>query len=468
MKRLLPLFLLGCEGPADDVRPTGDCESVHFDALERGPLPAGPTNILLVIADDVGMELTSTFGVHPEAAPTPTLDTLAAEGVRFDQAWADGWCSPTRATIATGRYGHRYGIGRAIRVRAEATGLPYEETTIAELLADYAPDEWQTAVFGKWHLDAIEHDAVNGPANHGFGWHQGTVANLMQENAIDGEPQGYWNWEKVENGEVARVDRYATTELVDDAIAWLDTAEEPWLAWTAFQSAHTPVHVPPEELHSYDLSEAGDPGRVRAMVESMDTELGRLLDSLEPEVRARTTVIWIGDNGSAQGSRLEDYEDVPVKASIYEGGVHVPLVISGPLVHRPGRTSEALVNSTDLFSTIAEIAGIQLGDVNLELDSVSVLPLVADAEAPDRRLFTYAENFEPNGFGPYDRDARAVRNSDYKLVLYPDAEELYDLRDTLLEGEDLLLEDGLDSSAERALQSLHDVFDVCVPRSAAP
>jgi arylsulfatase A-like enzyme len=200
--------------------------------------------------------------------------------------------------------------------------------------------------------------------------------------------------------------------------------------------------VPPEDLFTVTIPKVIDPhGDLRplykAMVESLDTEIGRLLDSLAPDVRQRTTVILLADNGTPQGTVAPPFPSTHGKLTVYEGGIHIPLIISGYRVKQPGREVAALVQTTDLFSTVGELAGVDLATAlsGVPLESVSLLSYIEDPAAPQLRDKVFAEVFHPNGLGltEFNTQNYAARNDRYKLIELqvvpglPFAEQLFDL-----------------------------------------
>jgi arylsulfatase A-like enzyme len=165
------------------------------------------------------------------------------------------------------------------------------------------------------------------------------------------------------------------------------------------------------------------------MIETFDTELGRLLDSIPKKVMDKTTVIVVGDNGTAPDVSPSHLGPFKVKNSVYEGGLRVPLIVNGPDVARPGREVHALVNTTDLFATVADLADVDLAGLTLPtLDSVSLVPyLKTSAQAPLRET-VFAERFGPNGSSNPTDFQRAIRNARFKLIVrHRGPDELYDL-----------------------------------------
>jgi arylsulfatase A-like enzyme len=208
------------------------------------------------------------------------------------------------------------------------------------------------------------------------------------------------------------------------------------------------------------------------VLQALDLELGRLLDSLDPALLARTTVIVVGDNGTTDHVVHDTLDPDRQKTTVYEGGVHVPMIVTGPHVASPGSVSEALVHVADVFPTVAEIAGVPLigtdeslsvdgDDGPVALDGRSLLPLLADPQAsgPDH---VFVEAFSPNGPGPHRHDdRRAVIEARFKLMRQGGAEHLFDLGAGTTadpDGPDLL-EAPLDDEAASALARLACLLD---------
>ena len=362
----------------------------------------GPVNVMLIMADDFGIDALGMYGLGQETPPTPTLDRLAREGVVFHNVWSQPTCSPTRATVQTGRYGFRTTIGQVISVFSGGPALPLDELTIPEMLDLGTSESYVHACFGKWHLGTSQVGGPLAPNFAGYGHFAGS---------LEGQIADYYDWTKVVDGVSSRVERYATTETVDDALTWIRGQDRPWFCTVAFQAPHAPFHRPPANLHTRALpaqdprpwcgAAGGEPRPfVDAMIEALDTEIGRLLDGIPADVRQRTTVIFLGDNGS---DRCVTRPPVPVdhaKGTLYEGGVRVPLIVSGARVARGGNC-RALINSTDLFATIADLAGVDLATVapGVSFDSQSLVPYLAAPARATLRRWLYTEFFTPNGPG---------------------------------------------------------------------
>ena len=353
------------------------------------PQVAAPNNVLIVLVDDLGAEWLSPWGGVSPMPATPNIDALIADGVTFTNFWAYPMCSPTRAAIQTGRYGFRTGMGA---IATPSYPLPLDEVLLPELLDHGSGGTYQHALFGKWHLGTT--GGLWAPNVAGWGHYSGVLPGV---SAV----QSYELWSKVTDGVLSTSTEYVTTEVVDDALAWMTAQTDPWLCFVSMLSVHNPFHAPPEHLHSQDLSGAGPPTEdcvpyYLAMIEALDTELGRLLAPIDP---GDTAVIFLSDNGTPVPCTLPPIEPDHVKQSLFEPGIRVPLIVTGPLVEEPGGSCSALVNATDLFATVADLAGIDLEaeGPGVTLDSQSLVPYLENPSLASQRPWIFSEHFIPNG-----------------------------------------------------------------------
>jgi len=409
-------------------------------------------NVLVVVADDVGVDRVAVYRESLDAGPTPVIDGLAARGVLFRHAYANPVCSPTRMAILTGRDGFRTGVGTGL---SWGTGLGHgefspgpREVYLAEQLARSG---YRTGAVGKWHLVTPEWkpDPYMQPVLvGGFDVHLGSMANLPLDDG------GFFHWTKnlaTKAGAVQlEVDHYATSDNVDDALRLIGQwGDRPWFLWLAFNAPHAPWHVPPAALHTLPVDESSpDALLYRADLEALDTELGRLLSSLPADVRERTTVIFLGDNGTPEQVLPAPDKAGGDKGTAYEGGIRVPLIVSGARVVQPGREVWALVDVVDLFDTVLELA--RAPDPATGIDSMSLVPYLADPAAEPLRRWSFSEKFMPNGFEPPTEFQIGIRDERFKLVrrhytvVGPggprgfDIDELYDLLADAHETDDLL------------------------------
>ena len=375
----------------------------------------GHPNILLVIADDLGVDHSN--GYHePQVRPTtPTLDSLRSVGITFENAFATPLCAPTRAAIMSGKYGVANGVTRLM------VGLDTSNTSIFKELANQTNSAYADAVIGKWHLSPQPIDN-NHPVKHGVDYFMGPIGGAVDD---------YFLWDKVENGIETQEDTYATTAFTDASIDWIQNQTKPWFLWQTHIAPHNPLHVPPANMFSISGTNT-DLRQFVAMIESLDFELNRLLKSLSPAERDNTVVIFIGDNGTPL-NLLRDYPNRHGKGSLYQGGIRVPFIVAGKGISRKGERESALVHLLDIYATILEIAGVNLpGGI---YNSLSFKHLLT-GETGAKRNYNYSEIEGVLGGSGY-----TIRDQQYKLIkLDNDVEEMYDLITDSLEFNNLLLE----------------------------
>lgn len=381
-------------------------------------------NILLLIGDDIGLDSLHISNTDTNASfpPIPVLQNLAGNGILFSNGYAYPTCSPTRSSILTGRYGYRTGVLSP----QSSEEFSADEYTLPEIFADQALG-YELASFGKWHLGG----GNDGPNELG-GWPHFA-------GSLSGGLPNYRRWTKVVDGVATNVTQtYATTENTKDAAEWINAqGTNKWFAWIGFNAAHTPLHSPPIGLHTYDLTGLDTTNHPRtfyeAMIEAMDTRIGWLLDEINTN---NTTVIFIGDNGTADGVIQPPYDiDQRAKGSLYEGGTHVPFFIWGADVVDGGRTSDEVVHCADLFATILELAGGTV-PAGAGEDSRSLVPILNNGTFQPIEDSILVESDSVPGAHSY---GRGIRTGSYKLILLDDnTEEFYDLAVDPLEEENLL------------------------------
>lgn len=415
---------------------------------ERGNPDARGGNIVVVLIDDVGTDKLGAWEEHPEPARTPRIDALVASGVRFSQAFGQPVCSPARAALVTGRVAMRTGIGSTVRPDNDDFDLPKDEITLPEMLRSSPLGPWSSGMVGKWHLSTLDDAGARGPLDHGFDRFLGILENPNHAIRPDGLPLGYTHWEKSTDGVLSFVDDYLVTTQTDDALALMETLPEPWLLYVAYSGAHLPTHVPPTWLWSGTYDETPE-STLDRMIEALDTELGRLVDAVDDH----TTVVFAGDNGTEGfGVRPPALRD-RAKDTLHEGGVRVPLAISGYAVDTPGGVSDAMVHLVDVFATVADIAGVDLGALDREIDGTSLLPWLEDPDREGRSCLVIDE-FPYNGERDENLD-RSIRDERYLLLRPNDGpDELYArFPEAPWEGDDLRLAP-LDADANTAYRHL--------------
>lgn len=346
-------------------------------------------NILLIVADDLGNDAIEGFGIDSPTFPTtPTLDELRANGVSYMNTWASPQCTPTRASIMSGKYGIKTGVMRP------PGNLDLEHESIFSYLDNNTNDAYSTAVIGKWHVSSPTN--LTHPIEHGADHYEGMIGSGVDD---------YYNWQKVENGQYIQVEEYATTHITNAAIEWISEQDSPWLMWLAHVAPHAPFQVPPDGLYSIE-NPTTDLEIYQSSIEAMDYEIGRLLESMTEETRANTLIIFIGDNGTPNRV-LQGYPELHGKTTMYEGGIRVPMIISGSGVSRAGQQDYGLTQANDLYATIIEACSNSLpGGI---YNSYSILPSFSE-DNTIARDYVYADYLDG------DTQYWAIRNQEYKLI----------------------------------------------------
>ena len=427
--------LVGCGGGSSSSNEVVVEEPVTPPVVTDPPVEEETApNVLFIISDDQGLDASAQYSLSNDVPDTPTLNELANSGLTFENMWATPACSTTRATIITGMYGINSGV----------ESLPGNLSTERQVLQSYlkqneSTSQYQSAVFGKWHL-ATGNNAASHPNDMGIDYYAGNISNI----------DDYFNWSLTINGDTQTSEAYHTTAITDLAIDWIENQQTPWFAWVAYSAPHSPFHLPPEALHNRNLS--GDPEDIDenkrdyylAAIEAMDSEIGRLLDSLTQEARDNTIVIFIGDNGTPNGILDNSvYANGTGKGTLYQGGVAVPFIVSGKGVTRQNERESSLVTATDIFATIAEIAGA--GETQIQ-DSKSFASLLTEADSFDNDyVYTAYVSDDVTGW--------TVRNQSFKLIELSDgSQQMFSLENDFSEGENLL--PSADSGISQELSNL--------------
>jgi arylsulfatase A-like enzyme len=324
-------------------------------------ISANSPNILFILADDMGVDAIKGFGIGEDHPTTPNLDKLRSQGLTFTNVWATPVCSATRASLLTGKYGVNNGVNTIPGY------LGTEHKSIFIEMDEQSNGKYSNCLLGKWHL------AKNNNYNHLF---DHGVEEFM--GVINAGVEDYFAWTKYENGEVNTSTSYATQYFTDYAIDWIKEQEQPWFLWLAHVAPHAPLHVPPEG--TYTISDTGNKKRkYKAMIESLDHEIGRLINGMEEEVLENTLIIFLGDNGTP-GNLISGFPENRGKQSIYQGGISVPLIISGKGVNRTNEVENALINVSDFYVTLSQIVNPEAYPTDHVFDSYSFKHLLSGDE----------------------------------------------------------------------------------------
>ncbi|MGM0474311.1 MAG: sulfatase [Bacteroidota bacterium] len=423
-------------------------------------------NIIFILVDDLGWKDLGCYG--SSFYETPHIDRLAGESMRFTDAYAAcPVCSPTRASIMTGKYPARTGITDWIPGRQAHAGpqpcdkliprefdldMDLEEVTLAEALKEAG---YRTFFAGKWHLGE---DSIFWPEHQGFDINKGGWST--------GYPRGGY-FSPYENPRLASgpEGEHLTDRLTGESIRFMEEHMEedggrPFFLYLSFYAVHTPLQGKPGLIRKYEnkLEEAGldtvkmettgrewiryaPPGgrfvvRTRqghpvyaAMIETLDNNIGRLEAALEDmDLKQNTIILFMSDNGGLATAEGSPTSNLPLRAGkgwLYEGGIREPMLIRWPGSGSEGKVCEVPVTSTDFYPTILEMAGLEMRP-DQHVDGISLAPLLRGEKIPgDRPLFWHYPHYSNQGGKP----GAAVRLGDYKLIeFFEDSTlELYDL-----------------------------------------
>ena len=323
-------------------------------ALAR-PLADERPNFILCMADDQGWGDTGYNG-HP-LLKTPVMDEMARTGLRFDRFYAAAAvCSPTRGSVMTGRHPNRFGCfawGHTLRP---------QEITIAEALKKAG---YTTGHFGKWHIGSVRADGASSPGNSGFDeW-------FSSPNFYENNPLFSHNGKVIETkGESSDV----TAGLAMDWIGKMAKGKKPFLAVIWFGNPHSP-HVAVDKFKKMYSDQPDGVAHFFGEITAMDAALGKMRSGLRKLGIADNTVLWYcSDNGSlpkgsSGGLRAR-------KGSLYEGGIRVPAVLEWPARVKANRITDINANTSDIYPTLLELAGVALPKNQPRLDGISLAPLL--------------------------------------------------------------------------------------------
>jgi arylsulfatase A-like enzyme len=409
-------------------------------------------NIVLILVDDMGCADGSCFG--SQFYQTPNIDRLAAQGMRFTQAYAScAVCSPTRAAILTGKAPARLHITDWIAGEGAPKNsrfgipdwqkfLPLEETTIAEALKQRG---YATAHIGKWHLGGTQYS----PERQGF--------EVSIAGGHIGHPASYF-WPYGASYASHRVPHlaarggkagdYLTDQLTDEALQFIAAhRRRPFYLQLSHYTVHSPLMGKPELVEEFSRRPGanGQSNAVyAAMLKSLDDSVGRILKQLdELSLAEHTVVVFTSDNGGAvHFGKPPATSNAPLRSGkgfAYEGGLRVPLLVKAPGVTLPGSVCETPVISTDFFPTLVELAGADAAASRTAVDGVSLVPLLRGRGgwARNELFWHYPHYWNGGNVSPYS----ITRIAYMKLIRFHEngREELYDLRADPGEQRDLAL-----------------------------
>lgn len=376
-------------------------------------------NILYILADDLGW---ADLSLHGSPIRTPNIDRLAHEGVELTQHYVCPMCTPTRASLLTGRHPGRFGAHAT--VPSNPPVLPDGYQTLATVLRDGGYD---TGLFGKWHLGSAPEF---GPNHFGFNTAYGSLAGGVDpynHRYKRGEFSVTWH----RNGELVEERGHVTDLIVREATQWIESRDRPWFCYVPFTAVHVPVKPTQAWLSQYHGNKFDDDllkdlsfKKYAAYTSHMDHAIGELLESLERICqRENTIVVFTSDNGAIDQSPIHYTDMYPgwqyayprlgsnapyrgFKAQLYEGGVHVPTVVNWRGKLEPGRVDHPMqiVDWMPTFSALADAPPQQ----DPRYDGQDMWPSISGSRetAPDRRLYWNFRGGRKLG----------VREGDWKLI----------------------------------------------------
>ncbi len=383
-------------------------------------------NVIVILSDDGGYDDFGCFG--GEEVHTPHIDELAKKGIRFQCAYASASvCAPSRAGLLTGRYQQRFGFEHNISKRpthgtaVEDIGMDTSVATIADFMRY---NGYKTVGIGKWHQG-------DGPQFHplkrGFDHFYGFIGGDRSYFSIPGKVKP--TQMLIDDGRVVPEDsiHYLTENLADKAISYVHRyRQQPFFMYLAFNAVHTPVEAP--LLHNDKYSKVADPMRraYLAMLENMDSSIGRLIEQLKRDgLYENTLIIFMNDNGAATNNGADNGQLRGLKGSKWEGGIRVPMIIQWPAKLPKGQVADAMVSGMDILPTsIDAIRGKNIP--GQQLDGVSLLSSYKTVKNGHDYLF-------------WRRGvAKAVRHAEWKLIVVKDDPMLlFNLKDDIKEQHNL-------------------------------
>ena len=374
-------------------------------------------NIIYIMSDDMGYADLSGYG--RKDYQTPNLDKLAAQGIKFVNAYAAGsLCTPTRAAFMTGRYPARTPVGLMEPLtptkRDSAYGLTIEFPSVASLLKTGG---YETALIGKWHLGFLpQHSPIKNGFDYFFGIHSGAADYISHKAG----PASARKMDLYENDSLVDRKGYLTDLFSKRAIAFIKQKHsKPFFLVVTYNAPHWPWQGPGDKANAdtADLRNGGSPAIYAAMMKSLDDGVGEIMKTLDDErLTEQTIVIFTNDNG---GERYSDNGGLANgKATLWEGGIRVPAFVRWPGKINPGIITQQVAVTMDWTATILSIAGAK-AHPGFPLDGMDLMPVcTGKRQIVDRTL--YWKKYQGN-------KQKAIREGKWKYLLDNKGEYLFDL-----------------------------------------
>ncbi|MDE0767984.1 MAG: sulfatase [Opitutaceae bacterium] len=401
-----------------DIAPDEKAMEAKRALLDKiAPIGTGderPPNIVLILADDLGYEDTAVYG--SKSIPTPHIDALARNGVRFTDAYVTAaTCSPSRAGLMSGRYQQRFGFefntSSAKITHEKSRGLRPSVITMAEVLqkAGYA-----TGMFGKWHLGTREYFH---PHQRGFDEFYGFLAGAHSFFPAEKPQPAY---QSIMRGNKRIIEKeYLTDAIAREAVAFIENKkDQPFLAYVPFNAVHTPIEASEKYQKRFPNEKNPTQRDFNAMVSALDDAVGRIVGTLEKyDLKENTLVLFMDDNGGPMYTKVQSNGPLRMgKLFLFEGGVRVPMILSWPGMLERGKVFRGITSSLDVFPTVCAAAGIAIPDT-IELDGVDLGPyLNGESKGSPHRSLAWSNG--PN---------KAFREGKWKVIKSGDHTWLFDL-----------------------------------------
>lgn len=392
-------------------------------------------NILVILTDDQGYHDVSYYGTKD--IRTPNIDRIASSGMRFDNFYANApVCSPTRASLLSGRFPDVVGVPGLIRFRREDNWGYLDPKTIL-LPAELKKVGYNTAHIGKWNLGL---ESPNLPNEHGFDFFHGWLEDMMDDYWIH-RRNGH-NYMRL-NDQIIDPTEHATDLFSQWSVDYIQkqaNEEQPFFLYLAYNAPHFPIQPPQEWLDKVKLREPGineKRAKLVALIEHMDNGIGRVIKALKESGQYENTlIIFTSDNGGRLQDMANNGPARDGKQSMYEGGLRVPTCISWPAEIKAGTSSKEVNLSMDFYPTLLEVVGSKLDH---EIDGRSFLSTLIGQQPQkvDRDLyFTRREGGMTYGGQAY----YVLRRGDWKLLQNNPFQpmELYNLKDDPLEQNNII------------------------------
>jgi len=400
MKKLLLLSLLVLS-----------CSSAKVKSKETEKTP----NLVVIMTDDMGWADVGFNGCKD--IPTPNIDVIANEGVRFDEGYVSfPVCGPSRAGFLTGRYQDRFGFttNPSIDPNNPIAGLPVKEETMAQVLSKV---NYNNAIIGKWHMGT--HDVFH-PLERGFDYFYGFLSgghnyypDQLKLNDLS-EVKKKWDWYRtkiIENRTKVETDDYLTDELSDAAVRYINNQDENnqhFMLYLAYNAPHTPLQATEKYLSRFPNIKDKRRRTYAAMVSAVDDGVGRVLDALkEKGLDENTIVVFLSDNGGANNNASDNGPLRGMKGDLFEGGIRVPFAMRWKGVIPEGQTYNNPVSSLDIMATIVGQTNVEINK-DRPLDGVNLIPYLTGKNNNDPHDMLFWRKWEQN--------AMAIRSGNLKLV----------------------------------------------------